>query len=273
MSDVILTVLERPEAAARLLAGACRLAELTNARRILVLGIRIPPLATIMPTEEILSKKDESRIRSEEQARTAALKQKYDLWAAQLQGVATEWFDVEGRANEVVGEWGQRVDYVVLSQPFGHGHYGTERDAIHGALFETGRPVLAMPTAPATAPFGHCIAIAWRNDPRTLKAVLSCLRWLDRAERIHLLAGVREGDMRPEVPQILVEHGVEPEMHVVPITTQRVFGEVLLARAHELGADMLVLGAYVRQPLLGLILGGVTRYMLGHADIPLLMRH
>jgi nucleotide-binding universal stress UspA family protein len=36
---------------------------------------------------------------------------------------------------------------------------------------------------------------------------------------------------------------------------------------------MLVMGAYAHSPLRELILGGVTRYMLDHADLPVLMRH
>jgi len=33
------------------------------------------------------------------------------------------------------------------------------------------------------------------------------------------------------------------------------------------------MGAYRHSPLREFLLGGVTRYMLGHADLPVLMRH
>jgi nucleotide-binding universal stress UspA family protein len=36
---------------------------------------------------------------------------------------------------------------------------------------------------------------------------------------------------------------------------------------------MLVMGAYQHHPLRELLLGGVTRFMLNHADLPVLMRH
>jgi nucleotide-binding universal stress UspA family protein len=36
---------------------------------------------------------------------------------------------------------------------------------------------------------------------------------------------------------------------------------------------MLVMGAYAHSPLREVIFGGVTRYMLDHADLPVLMRH
>ena len=49
--------------------------------------------------------------------------------------------------------------------------------------------------------------------------------------------------------------------------------EALLARAHALGADLLVMSAYPHSPLREFVLGGVSRFMLEHADLPLLMRH
>jgi nucleotide-binding universal stress UspA family protein len=36
---------------------------------------------------------------------------------------------------------------------------------------------------------------------------------------------------------------------------------------------MVVMGAYMHSPLREFLFGGVTRYMLTHADIPVLMRH
>ena len=43
--------------------------------------------------------------------------------------------------------------------------------------------------------------------------------------------------------------------------------------ARRLGADLLIMGAYPHHPIAELILGGVTRYLVSHADLPILMRH
>jgi nucleotide-binding universal stress UspA family protein len=74
------------------------------------------------------------------------------------------------------------------------------------------------------------------------------------------------------MPDILVEHSVPAELHILPVGP-RSFGETLLMTAHECGADMLVMGAFVHTPIHRLILGGVTQYMLAHSDLPVLMRH
>ena len=89
---------------------------------------------------------------------------------------------------------------------------------------------------------------------------------------MHVLAGVRQGAPAPGLPEILAEHGVAATCTCCRSATG-LFGEMLLAKAHALGADMLVMGAYTHNLWRELILGGVTRHMLAHADLPVLMRH
>jgi len=274
LSGVILALPDRPCSASRVLDAAACLGALSGATRVNVLAIRTPPSATILPTEEVLTQRDERRIRAEEQHRIDGLKSAYDAWAAAASPsvAAGDWSDAEGLADQVASEWGRRADFIVLARPAGH-RAEQERRALHAALFDTGRPVLVVPPEPLFRPFGRCIAIAWRDDGRTIQAVLSVLRWAGRAEQVHILAGTRDGAAAPKVPAILEEHGIQARLHVLPIAAEHAFGEALLDAAHRLGADLLVIGAFVHHPLRNVILGGVTRYMLAHADLPVLMRH
>ena len=50
-------------------------------------------------------------------------------------------------------------------------------------------------------------------------------------------------------------------------------GEIILDVARELDCNSLVMGAYGHSRLRELIMGGVTRYILGHMDLPVLMSH
>jgi nucleotide-binding universal stress UspA family protein len=184
-------------------------------------------------------------------------------------GIKAEWIDIDGIAELVVEERGARADFLVVEQPARH-DYGTSWNALRAALLATGRPVLVVP-ANSLSEFGRRVAIAWRDDERATKAVLAGLRCLACAERVFLLAGVRN-NAAPAMPAILSEHAVSVELHALPIGSGA-FGAVLLAKAHDLGADMLMMGAYAHSPLRQLLFGGVTRYMLSHADIPVLMRH
>ena len=70
----------------------------------------------------------------------------------------------------------------------------------------------------------------------------------------------------------LVRHGLNVEMRhdsggaiAVP--------DVLLSLAADLSADLLVMGAYGHNRLRELIMGGVTRAILDHMTLPVLMSH
>ena len=272
MSGVVLALLEHPDVARQTLAAALNLADLMGSARINVLAIRMPPESTIMPTEEILTRHQVAETRGHEQARVAALRAAFDAWVATARppGVTVEWTDIDGLADSLVGEWGRRSDFLVLHRP-ARRDSAADRLELQAALFDTDRPVLLVPPG-QTISFGEQIAIAWRDDKRTVRAVLAALRLLSKARQVHVLAGVREGAPAPGLPAILTEHGIAATLHVLPVGAG-IFGETLLATAHALGADLLVMGAYTHNPWRELLLGGVTRHMLAHADLPVLMRH
>ncbi len=99
-------------------------------------------------------------------------------------------------------------------------------------------------------------------------AVLAAIPVLAKAQTVHVLcAKVDEAT----VPAILEDHGIPVQVHTVE--GQGPVGEQLLRKAHELGADLIVMGAYAHGEWREALLGGVTRTMLEHADLPILMRH
>ena len=278
MSEVVLVLLQRPEAAAGLLRAAGRLAELAGGARINALAIRVPLGLTPFMNDGAIPEATLAAMEAEERRRVAALKAAFDAWAAAPRGATpapVQWSCAEEAPQTPVEHRGRRADFIVAARPAARDDW-TVKQAFQTALFRTERPVLVVPPedawAAAAPDFGRRVAIAWRDDGRAAKAVLPALRCLARAERVFLLAGVREGRPRPAVPDVLVEHGVEAEAHVLRVGPG-VFGQALLDKAHELGADLLVMGAYAHSPLREMVFGGVTRFMLGHADLPVLMRH
>jgi nucleotide-binding universal stress UspA family protein len=288
MSGVILALMEHPESALTTLAAARAVAGLLGGARINALAIRLPPETAVMPSEEVLTQHQATDLRAREQARVAALRAGFEVWAAAARapGIATEWAEIEGPAETLVSEWGRRSDYIVLSRPGARGS-AAERMEVQAALFDTDRPVLVVPPGPAAAPvlpLGQRVAIAWRDDRRTVRSVLGALRLFSAATEVHVLAGVRDGAPEPVLPAILAEHGFAAKVHVLPIrppvgpdaharADAGVFGERLLAEVHSLGVDLLVMGAFAHSRWRELLLGGVTRHVLAHAGLPVLMRH
>ena len=54
---------------------------------------------------------------------------------------------------------------------------------------------------------------------------------------------------------------------------KRSAGETILAKADELGCDLIVKGAYTQSRLRQMIFGGTTRHILANAKLPVLMAH
>jgi nucleotide-binding universal stress UspA family protein len=245
-----------------------------GASRINVVAIRTPPMDILAASEGLVTMPDDAPDRAAEESRIKALHDAFQAWASgdNAGNLAAEWILLEGWPDQVVDDWGERADLIVLQRP-GTPASDPERRAVHAALFDTGRPVLVVPQGTATEPFGQRVVVAWRDDARTLNAVLGALRWLGGAAEIHVIAGTKRWEAPPALPEIFTEHGVTAKLHVMPMSGQKAFGEALLARSRELAADLLVLGAFAHPMLFGPMLGGVTKHMLANADMPVLMRY
>lgn len=273
MVDVIIAMLGRRDTARGVLDAAQCLAGLSGKASVIALAADTPPPSSPFMAEALMAEVgDIDAAHEQDLARLAALKTTFDTWAGDVRdaGIAVQWDEVPGPVNQAIEQRGRRADVIVIARPMDDDD-ATTRHGFQAALFRTERPILVVPPGPS-APFGRRVAVAWRDDGRTVKTLLPALRFLSGAEQFHLLAGVREATPRPSVPAVLMDHGINAELHILPIGAG-VFGRMLLEKARELGADMLVMGAYAHNPLREMVFGGVTKYVLDHADVPVLMRH
>jgi nucleotide-binding universal stress UspA family protein len=97
--------------------------------------------------------------------------------------------------------------------------------------------------------------------------------WLHRAQARRILWSEdyqRRGPLAPELENYLAEHGLTVD-RVAFRPINNVVGAGLLAAANEFACDLLVMGAYSHSRVRQLILGGVTRHVLEHAAIPVIM--
>lgn len=142
------------------------------------------------------------------------------------------------------------------------------------SLIAGGRPLLLVP---ATAPpsIGHRVAIGWNGSAEAARSVTAVLHFLRTAAAVYVLAAAATNVLATEAhgfADFLAWHDIEAEVVLLRPTRQPI-ASVLLDKATSLGADLLVTGAYGHSRLRELVLGSVTRYMLSHADLPVLMTH
>jgi nucleotide-binding universal stress UspA family protein len=273
MVDVIVAILGRRDTARGVLDAAYCLAGLAGQASVIALAVETPAPSSPFMAEALMAEMGDVQAAHERDlVRIAALKATFDTWAGDARdaGITVQWDAVPGPANQAIEQRGRRADAIVIARPMDDDDEAT-RHGFRAALFRTERPILVVPPGPS-ARFGRSVAVAWRDDGRTVKALIPALRFLSGAEQFHLLAGVREATAHPSVPAALVDRGINASLHILPIGAG-VFGRMLLEKLHELGADMLVMGAYAHNPLREMVFGGVTKYVLDHADVPVLMRH
>ena len=178
---------------------------------------------------------------------------------------------VTGREEDIVAQQARLADLTVVPHP-DSGEDVSSSDALHAVLFDSGRPVLIAPRAAPPA-IGTRVCIAWNGTAESASSVLAAMPWMERADGIAILSAdgyQRRGPGASDLASYLLLHGVHAEI----VTFKAVGGSVgagLLAAAANFGCDMLSMGAYSHSRLRQLILGGVTRHVLEHSALPVMM--
>ena len=147
---------------------------------------------------------------------------------------------------------------------------------MESALFDSGRPVLIVPpSAPEPPALGDTIVVSWNGSTETARAVSLAMPLLVRARRVVVLTvkgATAEGPSGEQITATLRLHGVKATALTRDDERQSP-GATILAQAQELGADLLVKGAYTQSRLRQRIFGGATQHILEHAELPVLMAH
>jgi nucleotide-binding universal stress UspA family protein len=272
VANVILAVLGRESTTRAVLEAARNLSVLLGEANITALAVEKPSNTSGLEASTLIAEAAEwAAARDRERQRIWAIENLFDHWAAEARrdGLVVLWRGIVGSSRREVMGRGRLADLIVIARPSPDDDLQI-RGGFRAALLHTDRPVLVVPPG-GSEPFGSNVAIAWHDDSRAAKTVLPALRFLSGASQVHVLQGVRDGAARLPVPRVLQDRGIVASVHVLPIKPP--FGQMLLEKVHSLKADLLVMGAYSRSRWREIVFGGVTQFMLEHADLPVLMRH
>ncbi|HEV7464622.1 MAG TPA: universal stress protein [Methyloceanibacter sp.] len=197
---------------------------------------------------------------------------------AEAEGVSAEGRLMQGVSDEFPRDFAcsaRQVDIAILGQPRDGDPLIGQYALVERCLFASGRPVIIVPAAPAKIALNGTIVAAWDGSAEAARAFNDALIFLKPAQRVVLLVGIasspdeeREQDMVAH----LKRHAVMAEV-VRFKTSEGDIGRLLLTKAKELDADMIVMGAFHHSRWREFILGGVTLTMLEAAAIPLFMAH
>ncbi len=189
----------------------------------------------------------------------------------------TKYVALEGGVASCLNRFARHVDLMVVGQADDEDPRCVSGGLADNVVLESGRPVLVVPAGGFSGPVGERVLIAWNGSREAVRAVADALPLMARAERVEVVVVVPDSDDEDDSSQAQIathlrHHGVAVETTVL-VGKDSQAGELLLAHAVDMGADLLVLGGYGHSRLRELVLGGITKHMLQNMTAPVLMSH
>jgi nucleotide-binding universal stress UspA family protein len=221
-------------------------------------------------TSEMLREHRERKEKAEKDAKSS-----FDERISQA-GVRAEWRQANGKGSSAVASQGRYADIVIVGQ---HDPDAPSDEAGNNLAEEVAmnscRPVIAVPFAGEFKTLGRRVLVAWNGSREAARATHDALPFLTSADKV-LLLGVNAPDAEhipgADISTHLARHGIGVEIHNRELDDVGV-GDAILNAASDYAADLLVIGAYGHSRMRELVLGGVTRHLLRHMTVPVLMSH
>ena len=196
-----------------------------------------------------------------------------------LHGIEGEWHLLADGDSAALIELAKSVDLTIAGQRAPNFRSnGASRFRPEDIMIAAGRPVLVVPYAGAFETVGKRILIAWDGTREANRALHDALPLFTDPEATVVFVGSHERDLeqhRPALDRVvdhLRHHGVAARLEEA-LRGGLAVSDILLSRAADLGADLIVSGGYHHTQLREALLGGVSRELLEHMTVPVLMSH
>jgi nucleotide-binding universal stress UspA family protein len=164
-------------------------------------------------------------------------------------------------------------DYVLCGWEAGNPTSASTAEAL---IFGSGRPTILLPELSQVSIMDH-LAIAWDGSRVAARAAFDAQHLLRLSGKVSVLTVVGEkpqddADSAQRLARVLEQKGVAAEAVPVEFGGSDI-GALLQERAVELGANLLVMGAFGHSRARDFILGGATQGILADLQLPVLLSH
>jgi enolase len=267
----IVAVIEEASTAQRCLTVAQRAAQLAGNAPLSALHICVDPAKIIAAAEEIDVQMMRELKEGTAQERLRQARYIFEGWLS-FSGARVKWMEHVGDVTSSLIAEVKHAALIVIAQP----HNLDSADALHAAIFNSGRPVLFVPAdgiLPLT--LGEHMVIAWKPRTQARKAIMRTTPWLRAAKRVTIVAVDEAETVRDcaEALGLLKDQGVSAEVRHVRTQPGQHIGARLLSEAEAVAADAIVMGAFRFGQIFEWVFGGVTHEVLKGTRLPVFMMH
>jgi nucleotide-binding universal stress UspA family protein len=242
---------------------------------VLVVAMAPPPPANeygAVLSDTWMSERDRDSMRLKSRVeQVEALVAKADLSA----DVDSEYTEIAW-ADETIGQRARYADLTILG-PELLDDGALKLRAVNGGLFESGRPLLVVPTGSKPTLTPKVVLLAWDSRIEAARAAREAIDLMSSADSVHVTLidpqathtgnGPEPG---ADIAAYLARHGCKVTVDRLPSSGYTV-AEALRQHAVDISADLVVMGAYGHSRLRERIFGGVTKSMIDEAALPILM--
>jgi nucleotide-binding universal stress UspA family protein len=254
---------------------ACTLAERYAAHLIglFALPAEPPPISPEAAPVLYLDFLKERRAAAEEAAQEFAERMRARQYTAK-----SEWRATTGDGFAALQRYARCADLVVAGQPDPEGN-SVPAWFSHDLVMSTGRPVLYVPFAGRFEDCGTRVLVPWNASREAARAVADGLPFLRGSKAAEVVTFDPEKVLpagtsmpEPDIGAYLARH--EARVSVARLPSGGIdIGSLILSRAADSGADLIVMGAYGHSRIRELVLGGATRTLFESMTVPTLMSH
>ena len=190
--------------------------------------------------------------------------------------LSSEWRVADGLAEEIVAAHARYADLVIVGQSEPDAAATTPPDLAETVVMAGERPVLIVPHIGVTKPPGKTVMLCWNGTREAARAATGALPILKQADKVIILLidPRNDGDEQPgaSIARWLGRHGVKAVVQRDTAAESSV-GGVILSRAADQDADLVVMGLYGHSRMREWVLGGASRTLLASMTVPLLVAH
>ncbi|BAV63238.1 universal stress protein [Sphingobium cloacae] len=186
--------------------------------------------------------------------------------------VAWSWGDATGFAAEAVLDAAALADLIVLNRKLDQIPHPDFAELASRVVMKARKPVVAMPDDVIGFKLGRAL-IAWDGQASSAATMRACIPLLALAEEVQIFMA-RDGAEQTEpteAAQYLSRHNIHASVHIVDDGLTPA-DHLIADEAANWHADYVLMGAYGRGRLMETF-GGVTKRMLAHGKLPLILGH
>ncbi len=201
--------------------------------------------------------------------------QYHDAVRGALPADHVHWIEVGGNPDQTIADYAMLFDLTIVGQF--ENLVEADGMALHPdwITYKSGRPVILVPKSYEARNFNENAVLAWDGNRTATQALSAAMLVLETKDKVTVVTVESPGLGAPlegvDVTTVLSRHGIASDR--LQVKKVRSVADSVLNACNQVGAGLLVMGAYERSKLGQDLIGGVTNDIIRKTDIPVLMSH